>query len=164
MSLRGPALQALRRTRSASCDGTDGTDGQQKCPSIFIILCGYKKHVHMRKNGRVRTTVMVRFLSYGPNFPCCPLLASGFLSLKIKQILIDKTSVIFRSTLFSFGGFEITTVKGNFGFNLNISVQCYEYTKLLYSGFARKYPKLLGWARPVPAATVIPAPRVMIRY
>ena len=25
---------------------TDGTDGQQKCPSIFFILCGNLEHVY----------------------------------------------------------------------------------------------------------------------
>ena len=46
MSLRGPALQTLRRARSASLvDGMDGMGwdgmGYQKCPSIFFILCVY---------------------------------------------------------------------------------------------------------------------------
>ena len=50
MSLRGPTPQALRRAQSASCDGTDGTDGtdgQQKCPSIFFILCGKFEKVYI---------------------------------------------------------------------------------------------------------------------
>ena len=49
MSLRGPAPQALRRARSASLMGWGGmgSDGNQKCPSIFFILCGYIDDVYI---------------------------------------------------------------------------------------------------------------------
>ena len=93
----------------------------------------------MRTNGRVRTTVMVRFSSYGPNFPRGPLLASGFFYFEINKLLINKASVFFLSTLFSLLGFEIILAKGKFDFNSNINVHYCNYIKLLYSVFARKY-------------------------
>ena len=53
--LRGPATQHLNNeARSAEFDGTDGTDGRtdgnQKCPSMFFILCGHLEHVYIYFN------------------------------------------------------------------------------------------------------------------
>ena len=55
MSLRGPALQALRRrpkagrARSASLMGSGriGSDGNQKCPLKFFIHCGYIDYIYI---------------------------------------------------------------------------------------------------------------------
>ena len=45
----GPSANPYVEARSAELwwDGTDGTDGQQKCPSLFFILCGYIEHVYV---------------------------------------------------------------------------------------------------------------------
>ena len=54
MSLRGPVLTLTSRREAPSCDRTggdsrDGTDGQQKCPSIFFMLCEHLEHVYILK-------------------------------------------------------------------------------------------------------------------
>ena len=49
----GPAQDLHNDARSAEFDGTDGWDGwdgwdgDQKCPSIFFIICGYIDYVYI---------------------------------------------------------------------------------------------------------------------
>ena len=47
MSLRGPVPTPTTEARRAEFDGTGRTDGNQKCPSMFFILCGNIEHVYI---------------------------------------------------------------------------------------------------------------------